>query len=87
MPSMDLFDITIYMPKISMLIPEEALAAIDAQAGGNRTSFMIAASIDRARQLKRDHVDREIAATLAANAGENAVAYHDWEPTLADGLD
>jgi hypothetical protein len=75
------------MPKISMLIPEEALAEIDAQAGGNRTSFMLTASIERARRLKRADVDREIAETLAANADENEAVYRDWEPTLGDGLD
>jgi hypothetical protein len=75
------------MPKISMLIPEEALAEIDAQAGGNRTSFMVTAAIERARTLKRNQIDREIAATLTANAAENAATYRDWEPTLADGLE
>jgi uncharacterized protein (DUF1778 family) len=75
------------MPKISMLIPEDVLAEIDAQAGGNRTSFMVAAAIERARTLKRDQIDREIATTLTANATENAAAYRDWEPTLADGLE
>jgi len=75
------------MPKISMLVPEEALAEIDAQAGGNRTSFMVAAAIERARRLKREQIDREIAADLIANADRDEEVYREWEPTLADGLD
>ena len=75
------------MPKISMLIPAEALAEIDAQAAGNRTSFMLAASLQRARILKRDQIDREIAVTLTANAHRDEAVYSDWEATLADGID
>jgi uncharacterized protein involved in propanediol utilization len=75
------------MAKISMLIPDEALAEIDAQAGGNRTAFMVAAAIERARKLKRELTDREIAASIVANEEHDAEVYAQWEATIADGLD
>ena len=75
------------MPKISMLVPEEALAEIDAQAGGNRTSFMIAAALERARAVRRAQLDAEIAASLASSDEADAREYAAWEGTLADGLD
>jgi hypothetical protein len=75
------------MAKISMLIPDEALAEIDAQAGGNRTAFMLAAAIDRARKLRRESVDREIAANIVESAEHDAQLYSEWETTLGDGLE
>jgi hypothetical protein len=75
------------MPKISMLIPPEALAEIDAQAGGNRTAFMVTAAIARARELRRERIDHEIAANIMASADHDAEVYREWEGTLADGLE
>lgn len=75
------------MAKISMLIADELLAEIDAQAGGNRTAFMVAASLERARTVRRERLDREIAESLEADADADMATYRDWEPTMADGLD
>jgi hypothetical protein len=75
------------MAKISMLIPDEALAEIDAQAGGNRTAFMLAAAVERARKLKRELIDREIEANIVASADHDAEIYRELESTLGDGLE
>jgi uncharacterized protein (DUF1778 family) len=75
------------MPKISMLIPPEQLAEIDAQAGGNRTAFMIEAAVERAKRLKRERVDAEIEASISSTDDDDFVAYADWKSTLADGLE
>lgn len=74
------------MAKISMLIPEEQLAQIDREAGGNRTSFMIAAAVDRARDLERARLDQEIARSVSEDAESDLALYRDWEITMADGL-
>jgi len=75
------------MAKISMLIGDAELAEIDGQAGGNRTAFMVAAALERARALKRQRIDEEIAASLRESEEADALVDRDWEVTLADGLD
>jgi len=75
------------MAKVSMLIADTDLAEIDAQADGNRTSFMVTAAVERARQLRRERVDGEIAAMLAADEELLASVQREWEGTLGDGLD
>ena len=75
------------MAKISMLIADHLLAEIDAQAAGNRTAFMLAASLGRARVLRRELLDREIAESLAADAENDLAVIRDWDVTIADGLD
>jgi hypothetical protein len=74
------------MAKVSMLIPDDALAEIDASAGGNRSAFMIAASLQRARDLRRLREDREIADLCAEHAEADEAVTRDWESTLSDGL-
>jgi len=48
---------------------------------------MVAAAIERARKLKRELTDREIAASIVANEEHDAEVYAQWEATIADGLD
>ncbi|MFY9778981.1 MAG: hypothetical protein WAJ85_00545 [Candidatus Baltobacteraceae bacterium] len=74
------------MAKISMLIPDEALAEIDASAGGNRTAFMLAASLERARRERRRREDEEIAELCAANEAADAAVDAEWSGTSGDGL-
>jgi antitoxin component of MazEF toxin-antitoxin module len=74
------------MAKISMVIPDEALAEIDASAGGNRTAFMLVASLERAREVRRQREDAEIAELCRANAKLDAIADRDWGATVGDGL-
>ena len=75
------------MARISITLGDDELAQIDAEAGGNRSSFMVKAAVDRARALRRKRVDEEIATALEANIEEHAEVYADWEVTIADGLD
>ena len=75
------------MAKISMLIPDNALAEIDESAGGNRTAFMIAAALRQAREMRRLREDEEIAAACVAHPLEDAQLMRDWEITMADGID
>lgn len=75
------------MAKISMVIPEAALAEIDASANGNRTAFMIAAAIERARKIQRQRIDEEVAESCRRNAKADLELYREWECTLGDGLD
>ncbi|MGH7706628.1 MAG: hypothetical protein ACREM6_01665 [Vulcanimicrobiaceae bacterium] len=75
------------MAKISMVIPDNQLKQIDAEANGNRTAFMVSAAIEAAKRTRRERIDREIAADIAENADADAQVYADWESSLADGLD
>ena len=75
------------MAKISMVIPDDLLAKIDAEANGNRTAFMVSAAIEVAKRSHRERIDREIATDVTENADADAQVYSDWECTLADGLD
>ena len=75
------------MPKISMLIPERQLALIDAQAGGNRTAFMISAAVERAKRLRRQRMDEEIAASIQDSEDGDFAVYKDWENVAGDGID
>jgi hypothetical protein len=70
-----------------MLIPDEALSVIDAQADGNRTAFMIAASLERAKRMQRERMDAEIAASVRASDDEDFAVYEQWEGVVGDGLE
>jgi uncharacterized protein (DUF1778 family) len=74
------------MPKISMLIPDDALALIDRHASGNRTAFMMEAAVARARGLERERTDRDIIAALTDDPAADAAVRAAWHPTLADGI-
>jgi hypothetical protein len=71
--------------KISMTIPEEDLSLIDQFSGGNRTAFMVAASVERARALRRQAVDDDIARCLAAD--DLAELGRELDSAVADGLE
>ncbi len=75
------------MAKISMVISDAALAEIDSCSGGNRTAFMVAAALERAKSLRRQREDDEIAAQCAANAESDVEFAAEWDATLTDGLD
>jgi hypothetical protein len=74
------------MARISMLIPDDALAEIDAYADGNRTRFMVSAALARVNELRRALVDAEVEAACLADAERDLRVYREWEPTLGDGL-
>ena len=74
------------MPKISMLIPEADLAAIDAAADHNRTAFMIQAALEAAARIKRQREDAEIRRICSATAKRDSRLAKEFEPALKDGL-
>ena len=71
--------------KISMTIPEEDLSLIDEFSGGNRTAFMVPASVERARALRRQAIDDDIARCLAAD--DLAELVRELDGVVADGLE
>ena len=75
------------MPRSSALIPEWQLALIDAQAGGNRTAFMISAAVERAKRLRRQRMDEEIAASIHDSEDGDFAVDKDWENVAGDGID
>lgn len=68
-----------------MSIPDDELALIDEFSGGNRTAFMVGAALERARALRRQAIDAEIARSLAANDLSDLVA--ELDGLANDGLE
>jgi uncharacterized protein (DUF1778 family) len=66
------------MARISLSVRDSDLSEIDAEAAGNRTSFMVTAALERARRLRRERVDREIEETIRADADMHAREYAAW---------
>ncbi|TAM74757.1 hypothetical protein EPN44_10130 [bacterium] len=75
------------MPKISMLIPDADLAAIDEVADHNRTAFMIRAALDAAARIKRQREDAEIRRICSTTAERDIRLAKKFESTLGDGLE
>ncbi len=75
------------MPRISMLVPDEALRLIDAVSGDNRTAFMVNAALGEARKRRRELLDAEVALAVAETAGEDRQLDAEFAGTLIDGLD
>lgn len=73
------------MPKISMLIPPDALELIDS-VSGNRTAFMVDAAVAEAKRRRRELEDAEITRICRANAKRDRAVAKEWEATLGDGL-
>jgi len=74
------------MVEISLSLRDDELAEIDAQSGGDRAAFIIGASLDRARRLRREQIDLEVANDVCSDPEGDARVYGDWEITMADGL-
>ena len=74
------------MAKISMLVPDDALALIDSVAE-NRSAFMVAAAVQAAQQRRRLLIDEEIAQSCREDAGVASVLEAEFASTLSDGLD
>jgi hypothetical protein len=75
------------MATITMRIPDDDLASIDAEAGGNRTQFML--DIVRAELVRRhrERLDEEVGRILAEQADENRAIAREFDATLADGIE
>lgn len=72
--------------KISMLIPDDDLALIDAVAEPNRTAFMIRASKEAALRVQREREDAEIARICTESAERDRALAEESAGTAADGL-
>ena len=74
------------MGRISMLVPDADLAAIDEVATPNRTAFMIAAAKDAVARLHQQRLDAEIVRCLAETASDDVALAEEFTGTAADGL-
>jgi hypothetical protein len=74
------------MARISMLIPDEALALIDS-VSSNRSAFMIGAAVAEARRRKRELEDAEIASIARGQAVADRVIAAEFDATSSDGID
>ncbi len=74
------------MAKISIVVPDEALALIDSVAE-NRSAFMVDAAVLAAKAKEREALDLEIAEWCARNAKADAAVEAEFAHTLLDGLE
>jgi hypothetical protein len=74
------------MARISMVVPDADLAAIDEVASPSRTAFMIAAAKEAVQRLRRQRLDAEIVRCLAETASDDRVLADEFAETAADGL-
>lgn len=74
------------MAKISMVVPDEDLAAIDEVATPNRTAFMLKAAKEAAARLRRERLDAEIARCLTESADDDRLLLDEFAGVAADGL-
>jgi uncharacterized protein (DUF1778 family) len=75
------------MATITLRIPDEVLAMIDAEAGDNRTQFMLNAAREAVRLRQRERVDAEVSRILLDDVDRDLAIARDFESTMADGLD
>jgi hypothetical protein len=71
---------------VSLRVPDDELAEIDAEAGENRTQFMLDAVRATIVRLKRERLDAEVGRLLAESADENLAIANEFEQTLSDGI-
>lgn len=74
------------MATITIRVPDEDLAAIDAAAGGNRTQFMLAAALEAAERYQRARLDAEVSRILREDADRDRTVLDDLSGSMADGL-
>jgi uncharacterized protein (DUF1778 family) len=75
------------MATITLRVPDEVLAMIDAEAGDNRTQFMLNAAREAIRIRQRERVDAEVSRILLDDVDRDLAIAQDFESTMADGLD
>jgi uncharacterized protein (DUF1778 family) len=74
------------MAVITLRIPDEELALIDAEAGGNRTQFMLTAAHEAAERLRRARFDAEISGILLEDVERDLAINDDFSAAMSDGL-
>lgn len=77
---------TEWMATITLRVPDDELAAIDAEAGDNRTQFMLAAARDAVQRRRRERLDAEVSRILLDDAERDLAIVTDFGPTMSDGL-
>jgi uncharacterized protein (DUF1778 family) len=75
------------MATITLRVPDEVLAMIDAEAGDNRTQFMLNAAREAIRLRQRERVDAEVSRILLDDVERDLAIVRDFDSTMGDGLD
>lgn len=75
------------MATVTLRIPDDFLAEIDAEAGDNRTQFILNAARAAIKRIKRERLDEEVGRLLAEGADESIAIDHEFAHTLLDGLE
>ena len=75
------------MATITLRVPDDDLALIDAEAAGNRTQFMLAAARAAALQRRRERLDEEVSRILTEDAETNLELLAELAPSMADGIE
>ncbi len=69
-----------------MRVPDDDLAEIDAEAGSNRTRFILGAVRAHIAQRKRERLDHEIGRLLTDDGQEHLAIDREFAETLVDGF-
>ena len=75
------------MAIITLRVPDEDLALIDAEAGQNRTQFMLTAARELADRRRRERLDAEVSRILIEDAERDLSILAELSSTMADGLE
>jgi metal-responsive CopG/Arc/MetJ family transcriptional regulator len=75
------------MATVTLRIPDDVLAEIDAEAGNNRTQFILNAARAAIVRIKRERLDEEVGRILVEDAIENLEINQEFAHTLLDGLE
>jgi hypothetical protein len=74
------------MAKISVVIPDDDLALIDAAAGPNRSAFILEAAKEAALRRLRGRLETQIASCLAETSDEDRALSAEFAGVAGDGL-
>jgi uncharacterized protein (DUF1778 family) len=75
------------MATITLRVPDDVLDLIDAEAGDNRTQFMLNAACEVIARRQRERTDAEVSRILLEDVERDLAILSDFEPTMGDGLD
>ena len=75
------------MTTITLRVPDDVLALIDAEAGNNRTQFMLNAAREAISRRQRERLDAEVSFLLLEDVERDVAIADDFAPTMNDGLD
>jgi hypothetical protein len=75
------------MATVTLRIPDDVLAEIDAEAGNNRTQFILNAARAAIVRIKRERLDEEVGRILVEDAIENLEINQEFAHTLLDGIE